>query len=149
MASVRSTYADNVVEGACAAGQAVLGNPVPVGVVDGSGNIQNLKGDASGNVATVANASASGGYSYSNISTNATTAVKASAGTLHSITINTKGASSNVATVYDNTAGSGTKIATLDTTLGQSTLVYDIAFATGLTIVTATGTAADLTVAYK
>lgn len=92
---------------------------------------------------------ASGGYSYANIATNATTVVKAGAGTLHSITINTKGASSNTATIYDNTAGSGTKIATIDTTAAQTTLVLDVAFATGLTIVTATGTAGDLTVAYK
>ena len=56
----------------------------------------------------------------------------------------------NTATVYDNTAGSGTKIATIDTTLGRAVaLILDVAFATGLTVVTATGTAADLTVAYR
>lgn len=82
------------------------------------------------------------------ISTNTTTTVKSGAGFLHTLTINTKGASSNVLTVYDNTAGSGTKIATIDTTTGVTTLTFDVGFATGLTIVTATGTAADVTVSY-
>lgn len=86
--------------------------------------------------------------SFANLAANATTTIKSGAGTLHSITINTKGAAANVATVYDNTAGSGTKIATLDTTAGPAVFVYDVAFATGLTVVLGTGTAADLTVAY-
>jgi hypothetical protein len=88
-------------------------------------------------------------WSASNIATNTTTTAKSGAGILHTITINTKGASANVATVYDNTAGSGTKLATIDTTSGPITLRYDVAFATGLTIVTATGTAADITVSYR
>lgn len=79
----------------------------------------------------------------------ATTVVKSGAGTLASITINTKGASSNTLTVYDNTAGSGTKIATIDTTAAQVTLNFNVAFGTGLTIVSATGTGADYTVAYR
>lgn len=78
----------------------------------------------------------------------ATTVVKSGAGTLARISINTKGASANVITVYDNTAGSGTKIATIDGTSDRDH-VYDVAFATGLTIVSATGTGADYTVAYR
>ena len=85
---------------------------------------------------------------YTRISTNTTTVVKSGAGTLKSININTAGASANVATVYDNTAGSGTVIAVIDTT-AKGTHHYDIAFGTGLTIVTATGTAADLTVSTR
>jgi len=84
-----------------------------------------------------------------NISSNTTTVVKSGAGLLHSITINTKGASSNTATVYDNTAGSGTKLATIDTTSAIGALAYNIVFSTGLTIVTATGTAPDITVSYR
>lgn len=80
-----------------------------------------------------------------NLAANGTTTVKSGAGILHSISINTKGVT-NTATVYDNTAGSGTKIATIDTTLSQDTLVYDGAFATGLTVVLGGGTPADLTV---
>lgn len=85
-------------------------------------------------------------YIYSNITTDTTTTIKSGPGILHSIVINTA-ASTGTATVYDNTAGSGTKIATLGTgTAG--TFVYDICFNTGLTIVTATA-AADITVTYK
>lgn len=86
---------------------------------------------------------------YNNITTNATTVVKSGKGVLRTITINTKGATANTATVYDNTAGSGTKIATIDTTSGPATFRYDVAFGTGLTIVTAAGTAADITVSYR
>jgi hypothetical protein len=91
-------------------------------------------------------ASSSGGYSYNNISSDTTTVVKSGAGFLHSIVINTL-AATGTATVYDNTAGSGTKIATI-ATAAMGTLLYDIAFGTGLTIVTATA-APDLTVCYK
>jgi hypothetical protein len=87
-------------------------------------------------------------YGYANINTNTTTTVKSGAGVLHNITINTKGATGNTATIYDNTSGSGTKIATIDTTQQVQTLALDVSFNTGLTIVTANGTAADLTVSY-
>lgn len=88
------------------------------------------------------------GSSFSHISTNATTTVKSGAGVLKRITINSNGGTLNTATVYDNTAGSGTIIAVIDTTLGGNH-EYDLVFSTGLTIVTATGTAADLTVVYQ
>src|SRR5579871_487213 len=88
-----------------------------------------------------------GGGSYAHIASNTTTTVKFGAGVLQSITINTKGASANVATVYDNTAGSGTVIAVIDTTAGVVSLPFNVNFSTGLTIVTATGTAPDITVA--
>ncbi len=88
--------------------------------------------------------------SYRNIATNATTVVKSGAGTLVRIVINSKGAAGNTATLYDNTAGSGTRIGTLDTVNGViASLDYGSAFTTGLTVVTATGTAADLTVVYR
>lgn len=89
-----------------------------------------------------------GSFSFNHISTNTTTIVKSGSGILNSITINTAGAALNTATVYDNTAGSGTIIAIIDTT-SKVSLQYNIAFTTGLTIVTATGTAADITVSYK
>lgn len=79
-----------------------------------------------------------------------TTSVKSGAGYLHTITINTA-AASGVITVYDNTAASGTKIATITqpaTLLKTSeTLTYDVAFSTGLTIVTS-GAAQDITISY-
>lgn len=88
------------------------------------------------------------GFEFANINSNATTVVKSSGGVLRAITINKKGASANTATLYDNTAASGTVIGVIDTTAGVATLQYDLAFRTGLTVVTATGTAADLTVSY-
>lgn len=87
-------------------------------------------------------------FSYSNLATNATTTVKSGAGYLHTLVINTKG-TATTATIYDNTAGSGTKIATVDTTLSTTAFVYDVSFATGLTVVTAGTTPADLTVSYR
>lgn len=90
-------------------------------------------------------------YSFSNITSATTTTVKSGVGQLHSITIN-KGAATGVITIYDNTAASGTKIGTI--TFGAALLsdppipaLYDVAFATGLTIVTSAAT--DITVAYK
>lgn len=91
------------------------------------------------------------GRTFSNIKTATTTTSKSGAGFLHTLTINTYVASATV-TIYDNTAGSGATIATITlpstiTSLGPHTLTYDIAFATGLTIVTSGAT--DLTVAYR
>ncbi len=88
-------------------------------------------------------------YNYKNITLAAptTTVVKSSGGILHSICINTPAATETL-TLYDNTAASGTKIGTI--TIYASTnpcFIYDINFATGLTIVSATA-AGDITVAY-
>lgn len=90
-----------------------------------------------------------GQLQYKNVGAGtATTTVKSGAGFLHTLTINTKGASSNTLTIYDNTAGSGTKIATIDTTGASVTLILDVCFKTGLTLASATGTGADYTVSY-
>lgn len=90
-------------------------------------------------------------FSYENIVLAAptTTVVKSSAGFLHSITFN-KPATTGVVTIYDNTAGSGTKIGTITTggNVRRITLLYDVAFATGLTIVTSVA-AQDITVSYR
>lgn len=71
---------------------------------------------------------------YSAISTATTTACKSGSGVLVGILVTTVG-SSSTATVYDNTAGSGTKIATINTDALGSYL-FNCRFATGLTIVT-------------
>jgi len=88
-------------------------------------------------------------YNYAHISTNATTVVDNRPGVLGTICVNTKGASANVLAVYDNaSAASGTVIATLDTTsLGCYT--YNVTAKLGITVLTATGTAADVTVAWR
>ena len=87
--------------------------------------------------------------SFSNINTNTTTTVKSGSGVLKRIVVNIAGASSNTCTIYDNTSGTGTIIATIDPVHTQIVFEYDVVFNTGLTIVTATGTAADLTIVYQ
>lgn len=86
---------------------------------------------------------------YTHITTNATTVVDARPGLLATICVNTKGASANVLTVYDNaSAASGTVIAVLDTT-SLGCYKYDVITKNGLTILTATGTAADVTIGWR
>jgi hypothetical protein len=85
---------------------------------------------------------------FANITTNATTVVKnGGPGSLVRIVVNNAG-TAWVITVYDNTAGSGTKIATITATV-VGDLDYGIEFATGLTIVTSGTTPGDLTVVYE
>lgn len=100
-------------------------------------------------IAGTGQALVSPGGKYANISTNTTTLVKTGAGILHSLTINTKGASSNTAAIYDGITAGGTLIGTVDTTSGVLNLPYGIQFEVGLCIVTATGTAANLTVSFS
>jgi len=90
-------------------------------------------------------------YQFRNITTATTTTVKSGVGQLHSITVN-KQVIAGTITVYDNTAASGTIIATI--TFGAAlagdppiTGLYGISFTTGLTIVTSAAT--DITVSYK
>ena len=89
------------------------------------------------------------GYSFHRSASNATTTIKSGAGVLKRVTVNTVGSASNTCTIYDNTAGSGTVIAVIDPTSAQGSIEYDLVFSTGLTIVTATGSAADLTLVYQ
>lgn len=86
---------------------------------------------------------------YTNITAAATTVCKAGAGQLFVVNLQNMAAASTI-TIFDNTAGSGTKIATY--TQGAAALVspvtmfYDLKFNTGLTVVT-TGTN-DITVSF-
>jgi len=88
------------------------------------------------------------GWSSANITGSTTTVVKIGSGVLHSITFN-KPVATGVLTVYDNTAGSGTVTGTITTPSSPIpvTLIYDIQFSIGLTIVSATA-AQDITVSY-
>jgi hypothetical protein len=87
---------------------------------------------------------------YLNITSGTTTTVKSGPGVLVSIIVN-KAVASDTITIYDNTAGSGTKIGTIThpatLTSNQYTLPYLVQFSTGLTIVTSG--ADDLTVIYE
>ena len=84
----------------------------------------------------------------------ADTLIRTGQGVLHSIVLNGLTTAGD-ATVYDNTAGSGTVIAVLhlDTTTSVSvqpiTLLYDIECKTGLYIEFDDTLAADLTITYK
>lgn len=92
------------------------------------------------------------GHSYTNITTGTTTTVKSGAGVIEAIVVNTLVASATI-TVYDNTAGSGTKIGTFtlpSTITGDDPvpIPYDgLAFTTGLTLVTSGAT--DITVVWR
>ena len=94
-----------------------------------------------------------GGYSYGHVPAGAaaTHVIKAGAGTLHSITFNGPATATNVTTVYDNATGSGTVIAVPLATgiVVPVTLIFDVAFANGLTIITTTANGADMTIAYQ
>lgn len=85
-------------------------------------------------------------FQYSHLAAAATTTVKTGPGILHSISLNTLAVTSTV-TIYDNTAGSGTVIGIISSTVNQGPYIYDVLFNTGLTIVI-TG-APDITVSYK
>ena len=72
------------------------------------------------------------------------------AGVLKRIVVNKVGALLNTCTIYDNTTATGTIIGTIDPVHTQMVFEYDLVFkCIGLTIVTATGTAADLTIVYQ
>lgn len=87
--------------------------------------------------------------SYKNITTQTTTVIKRGSGVLHAVTLNTPVATS-VITIYDGIDTTGTKIATYTVAASPqpSSVVYDVVFTVGLTVVTATATT-DLTVSYQ
>lgn len=92
-------------------------------------------------------------FNYANITAAAptTTVVKSGSGFLHGLTINTAAANA-VITIYDNASATGAKIATITQPASliesSQTVIYDIAFSTGLTIVTSAA-AQDVTVSYR
>ena len=88
--------------------------------------------------------------SYAHLNSTGTTTIKSGAGILRRVVINTKGGALNTFTIYDNTSGSGTVIAAIDTTSGVlGNFEYNVAFSTGLTVVNAIGASADITVIYE
>ena len=85
---------------------------------------------------------------YRNITTQTTTICKGGPGFLDKITLNNPVATS-VITVFDNTAASGTTIATITVPASPQpvSLHYGVRFTTGLTVLTATASS-DITVAF-
>jgi hypothetical protein len=87
-------------------------------------------------------------FEYQNITSQTTTVIKSAPGVLHTVCVNTP-ANGGTITIYDNTAGSGTKIGTVTSeTAVVGCVTYDVAFWTGLTIVTATASP-DITVSFR
>ena len=72
------------------------------------------------------------------ISTATTTTCATGVGTLHTITV--EGGTAGTIIVYDNTAGSGTILASFDSTNALETYTFDVAFSTGCTVVTSAAT---------
>lgn len=91
-----------------------------------------------------------GSFTFTHLSANGNSdAIKSGVGMLHAVTVNTKGATGNALTLYDSlTHGSGATIAVIDTTAQVTTLLLDVAFLVGLSCSLATGTAADVTLAW-
>ena len=87
--------------------------------------------------------------SYLHLNANGTTTVKSGAGVLRRIVINTRGGILNTLTIYDNTAATGAVIGAVDTAAAGGAFDYELDFTTGLTVVLAGGTAADITITYE
>lgn len=86
-------------------------------------------------------------YTSTNITTG-TTVIATGSGVLHTITFN-KPVATGVITIYNNTAASGTKIATITVPASPIpvTLTYDCSFGIGLTVAIATADQ-DITVSW-
>jgi len=131
-------------------------NPTPETRIPGVSYTQ-TETDISGNAKTTAATTQAGEdivndvmkveerFANAYISTATTTVVKTGGGVLHAITLGETAAGS--ITIYDNTAGSGTIIAVLKASIVEQTFIFDVAFATGLTVVTAG--ASKLNVSYR
>lgn len=84
------------------------------------------------------------------LNTNATTVVVGVPVELISVVINSKGATGNTLTLYDNaTAASGTVIAVIDTTSVIGDIQYNILVKNGITAIMQTGTAGDATICWR
>lgn len=88
-------------------------------------------------------------YSFEHINSITTTTVKASSGLLHALVINTPINTGKI-TIFDSTEVGGQIIAEIinGTNVKPWSLIYDIEFINGLTIVTAVK-AQDITVSYE
>ena len=87
--------------------------------------------------------------SYLHLNANGTTTVKSGAGVLRRLVINTRGGIVNTLTIYNNTAATGAVIGAVDTVNAGGAFDYELDFTTGLTVVLAGGTAADITIIYE
>lgn len=87
---------------------------------------------------------------FSNISTNTSTIVKASAGILNRVHINTAGTTSTVALYNDASGACDTNyVMTIDTAALTNTINLNHTFTTGICALTAGGVAANITILYR
>lgn len=86
------------------------------------------------------------GFTYTHIATSTTVPIKAGPGSLHTICVNTAAASSTITADDALTATTPTMAIASGATAGC--FLYDIQFATGLTVVTANG-APDVTISWR
>lgn len=100
---------------------------------------------------TTPQASATGGPTLYHANANVSaTNIKNVPTSFFGVTINTKGASGNTLTIYDNTSGTANVVAVIDTTSALGFVAYcGGSLVNGLTYAMATGTAADVTFVYK
>jgi hypothetical protein len=111
---------------------------------DVSGNPIALLADAGGRLVSEA------GYTFTNYATNQTTTViKATAGFLHSVTVNTKGTVASAVTLYDSTAAATNPIAVIDSLNTSGTFTYNCNLVNGLAITTTGTVAANVTVSWR
>ena len=82
---------------------------------------------------------------FLNIAGAATTIVKSGSGSLKSVIINQ--AAAGTITIYDNVAGSGTKIAAFKASVTEGTYVFNCVVGIGITVVTANASS-DVTITY-
>lgn len=86
-------------------------------------------------------------WNYTNVTTSATTNVKAGSGIFHGFCVNTVGTTSTLV-IFDSNTGSGKKIGSY-TTVAVGCFYLDAQFVNGLTAVTAGGAAGDITFMYQ
>lgn len=86
-------------------------------------------------------------FNYSHQFGPATVTPKASSGVLHTVTVNSAVAAGTL-TIFDNTTGTGTIIASVSIATFQGTLIFDAVFSTGLTYVVV-GATADVTLTWR
>lgn len=87
-------------------------------------------------------------YLFRNITGTGTTVVKNAPGILKAVIVNGLGTVASACTIYNNTAGSGTKVGTINTLSLSGNFDYDVWMDTGITIVTTGILAPDLTIVY-
>ncbi len=78
-------------------------------------------------------------YNFTNVAAQASALLRTGAGVLHAVTFN-KPIATSVLTLYDGLTTGGTKIATITIPASPNTptMIYDVAFATGLFMVMGT-----------